>query len=52
MDPPRMIGQLQILDIENIPNAIAAIESEKNIIRRCNDIESTMTTGADAKTSV
>ncbi len=43
MDPPRMIGQLQILDIENIPNAIAAIESEKNdIIRRCNDIESTM----------
>ncbi len=43
MDPPRMIGQLQILDIDDIPHAIAAIESEKErIIQQCNDIESTM----------
>ena len=43
MDPPLMIGQLQILNVEDIPAAIAAIESEKDsIIKRCNDIESTM----------
>ena len=43
MDPPLMIGQLQILNVEDIPAAIDAIESEKDsIIKRCNDIESTM----------
>ena len=43
MDPPMMIGQLQILDVDDIPAAIEAIESEKiSIIERCNDIESTM----------
>ncbi len=43
VDPPLMIGQLQILDIKNIDNAIQIIEENKNeLIEKCNDIESTM----------
>lgn len=43
VDPPLMIGQLQILDVKNIDNAIQAIEeNKKELIEKCNDIESTM----------
>ena len=43
VDPPLMIGQLQILDIKNIDNAIQVIEeNKKELIEKCNDIESTM----------
>ncbi len=43
VDPPLMIGQLQILDVKNIDNAIQVIEeNKKELIEKCNDIESTM----------
>ncbi|MBA45569.1 MAG: hydroxymethylglutaryl-CoA reductase, degradative [Euryarchaeota archaeon] len=43
VDPPLMIGQLQILDVKNIDNAIKVIEeNKKELIEKCNDIESTM----------
>ncbi|MEC7143084.1 MAG: hydroxymethylglutaryl-CoA reductase, degradative [Candidatus Thermoplasmatota archaeon] len=43
VDPPLMIGQLQILDIEDINSAIQSIEEKKEeLMEKCNDIESTM----------
>ena len=43
VDPPLMIGQLQILGVDNIDEAIQAINNEKSdLISKCNDIESTM----------
>ena len=43
VDPPMMIGQLQIVDVPNIDVAIEKINNHKaELIEKCNDIESTM----------
>jgi len=42
-DPPLMIGQIQVLDVPSIPEAVAAIEAEESaLIHFLNDIPSTM----------
>lgn len=43
VDPPRMIGQLQILDVPDMNVAIQNINQNKDeLMDKCNDIESTM----------
>lgn len=43
VDPPLMIGQLQILNIDEFDRAIEVIEGKKQeLMDKCNDIESTM----------
>ena len=42
-DPPLMIAQIQVLDVEDIPAAEEAIaKAKESIISQCNDVESTM----------
>ena len=42
-DPPLMIAQIQVLDVEDIPAAEEAIaKAKESLISQCNDVESTM----------